>query len=231
MKVIGLFGRMKFQEHFLELEQTLSFKGYLVLMPYIHGMFEKESYSSEQWEYLMNHCLKRIDLVDIVYIVDVGGSIGEHTQKEIDYALDQKKEIWFYSKIAGFEPAIPIGESGDKIIWKGRIRQIVKLYPSDHKWLNCFYCWSLAQDFCYCDYTSQKYVMLNGEFIDKIPEPKNHVCEKWKLRGRGTLPDIPFKPICKECKESKWLVKLDRRKVSLECECGNEEKIDIHNWR
>lgn len=109
--------------------------------------------------------------------------------------------------------------------------ELFHLFPSNHAWMNCYYCHWICQDEAYCDYTAQHRIEFEGELIFTIPEPKTKICEHWRLRGRGILPDIPFQPICSECKQSVWFVKLDRNQISLECECGKLQKIDINNWR
>jgi hypothetical protein len=93
--VIGLFGSARFRNEFLKLEKHLTFKDCLILLPYFDGLEHKESYSEEEWEYLMNQAFKRIDLSDIIFIVNKDNYIGTHTQMEIDYAIEYEKPIIF----------------------------------------------------------------------------------------------------------------------------------------
>jgi hypothetical protein len=98
MKIVALIGSMRFGEFFLKVEKELTFSNYLVLMPYIDGLTDKDSYSEEQWEYLMYHCLMRIQLADIVYVIDVEGYIGDHTKREIAFAEQLGKEIRYHNR-------------------------------------------------------------------------------------------------------------------------------------
>ena len=95
MQVVGLFGSAKFKEDFLKIEKDLSFKGFLVLLPYFDGLENKDKYSKEQWESLMDQAFKRVEISDIIFIVNKNGYIGDHTRKEIDYAHSLHKEIQF----------------------------------------------------------------------------------------------------------------------------------------
>ena len=40
---------------------------------------------------------KKIDLCDMIYVVDIDGYIGASVKKEIEYAKKLEKEIVFYS--------------------------------------------------------------------------------------------------------------------------------------
>jgi hypothetical protein len=93
MKIIGLFGSMRYKKDFFELEKELTCKGYLVLMPFIDGLLHKSKYRNlpEVWENLMNQAFKRIELCDIVLII--GNHIGDHTRREIEFAQQLQKTI------------------------------------------------------------------------------------------------------------------------------------------
>jgi len=96
-EIIGsvlLIGSMRFNKLFFELEKQLTFFGYNIIMPYIDGIYNKSNYSKEQWNYLELHILKKIDLVDAVFVIndkmdvsDEEGYIGEHTKEEILYTI------------------------------------------------------------------------------------------------------------------------------------------------
>lgn len=90
---IALIGSARFKDEFLRLERELSFMGYLVFLPYYDGLENKQNYSDEQWEYLMNHTFRRIEIADIVYVVNMGGYIGEHTRREISFATSIGKPV------------------------------------------------------------------------------------------------------------------------------------------
>ena len=119
-EVIGsimLIGSMQFGKLFLELEKQLTFRGYNVILPYIDGLLSKinelqlpskSNYNEKQWEYLELYMLKRIDMVEGVFVVndkmeigDQEGYIGAHTKEELLYTVLTKsslneKDWWKY---------------------------------------------------------------------------------------------------------------------------------------
>lgn len=95
VKVIGLFGSMRFKKLFLRLEREYTLKGYLVLMPFLDGMYHKKRYSTKQWESLMSQAYRRIELSDIVFIVNKDGYLGYHTLLEVQFAKSLNKEVQF----------------------------------------------------------------------------------------------------------------------------------------
>lgn len=99
MEVIFLAGSVRFKDTFFELEKEFTMKGKkCVLLPYLNGFLNKERYTEEEWEYLMEPGLKKIDLADTVFVVNVGGYIGAHTAREIEYARGKGKKIEYYQE-------------------------------------------------------------------------------------------------------------------------------------
>ncbi len=39
---------------------------------------------------------RKIDMVDEIFIINVGGHIGENTRLEIEYASDQRKPVRYF---------------------------------------------------------------------------------------------------------------------------------------
>jgi hypothetical protein len=94
-RTIALIGSARFKERFFELEKELTVKGFYVLMPYIDGLLHKEAYSEEQWECLMMQAFRRVELADIILVVDVNKYIGSNTRREIEHATDLGKKILY----------------------------------------------------------------------------------------------------------------------------------------
>lgn len=44
--------------------------------------------------------MKRIEISDAIYVVNVGGYIGSSTKKEIEYAISLNKEIYFLEPLS-----------------------------------------------------------------------------------------------------------------------------------
>ncbi len=85
---------MKFARQMQEIAVELEVKhGYCVLTP----IGEKTGQLSEkEAEKLAQAHLMRIDMSDAVYIVNIGGYIGEAVSKELRYAQEHNKEILYH---------------------------------------------------------------------------------------------------------------------------------------
>lgn len=94
--VITLCGSSKFKDEFIKVQKELSLKGYLVLSLGLFG----HSGDEEAWEkkdLLDKVHTKKIDISSSVFVIDVGGYIGESTRREIDYARRYGKKVYYYS--------------------------------------------------------------------------------------------------------------------------------------
>ena len=96
MKVVTLCGSMKFSKQMQEIALELEVKqGYCVLTP----VGEKTVQASEKdIEKLAQAHFKKIDMSDAVYIVNIGGYIGESVSREVRYAQEHNKEIIYHEK-------------------------------------------------------------------------------------------------------------------------------------
>ncbi|MGM0125338.1 hypothetical protein IGI37_002736 [Enterococcus sp. AZ194] len=96
-EVITLCGSIKFEQTFKKVEMTLSQKGLVILSPVFFELGDKPKLTDEEKEILGAVHLKKIDLADGIFVIDVDGYIGERTQLEIVYARQNKKKITYYS--------------------------------------------------------------------------------------------------------------------------------------
>ena len=94
MKVITLCGSMRFFKEMQEIARELETKcGYCVLTP-IGGT--NITLNEDEVEKLAKAHYKKIDISDAVYIVNIGGYIGESCSKELCYAQEHNKEIIYH---------------------------------------------------------------------------------------------------------------------------------------
>lgn len=97
MKVVTISGSMKFQDEMIEVALELEKKfGYCVLQC-VYNFGEK--LSEKDIEKITEAHWKRIDLCDMLYVVNVGGYIGDSTRKEIEYAKRHGKEVEYFQPI------------------------------------------------------------------------------------------------------------------------------------
>ena len=91
-KIITICGSMKFKDIMLKEYDRLSNKGYIVFLPILNLDTENNNDS----EFSLNLHKQKIDLSDIVYIINEDNYIGKSTSKELEYAKLKNKVIMFY---------------------------------------------------------------------------------------------------------------------------------------
>ncbi len=95
MRIITICGSLKFEADIKYWAEKLTLDGNCVLSIIYPGNADLKAYNSEQRENFAKAHIRRIDLSDAVFVVNKNGYIGESTQKEIEYATTQGKEIIF----------------------------------------------------------------------------------------------------------------------------------------
>ena len=106
-KVITLCGSTKFKNEFLQVQKDLTLKGNIVISVGLFG----HSGDNEVWENMDEGTLtktkemlddmhkRKIDMADEIYVINVGGYIGESTKSEIEYAKSTGKKVNYLEKI------------------------------------------------------------------------------------------------------------------------------------
>lgn len=107
MKVITLCGSTKFKEQFLQTQKELTLQGNIVISVGLFGHADNEQITRRQKKMLDDMHLRKIDLSDEIYVINVGGYIGESTTREIAYALSVGKEVRYIEPLEdGFKGGI-----------------------------------------------------------------------------------------------------------------------------
>lgn len=100
-KVITLCGSSRFKEEFFKVQKDLTLKGNIVISLGVFG----HSGDDEVWENMDEGTLtnikkmlddmhkRKIDMADEIFVVNVGGYIGESTKSEIEYAKIHGKKV------------------------------------------------------------------------------------------------------------------------------------------
>ena len=96
-KVVTICGSIRFWDKMQEMSEKLELeKGYAVIGVTPHVM---ERDFTPQEEDLLDELHKiKIDISDAIYVVNVGGYIGNSTRNEIEYATNLGKEILYYEE-------------------------------------------------------------------------------------------------------------------------------------
>ena len=115
-KVITLCGSTRFKDEFMEAQKRLTLEGNIVISVGLFG----HSGDHEVWENMDEGTLtatkemlddmhkRKIDMADEIFVINVGGYIGESTRSEIEYALRHGKKVRYLENV--------INESGSVVV-------------------------------------------------------------------------------------------------------------------
>jgi hypothetical protein len=100
-RVITLCGSTRFKDEFMEAQKRLTLEGNIVISVGLFG----HSGDHEVWENMDEGTMtatkemlddmhkRKIDMADEIFVINVGGYIGESTRSEIEYAKKTGKAI------------------------------------------------------------------------------------------------------------------------------------------
>ena len=98
-KIACLCGSVRFADLFAEADEYLTSQGFMVLQPGVwgkHKYFHSDDTDTEAQEYkkeLDELHFRKIEISDVVYIINKDGYIGESTRSEIEHAKAMKKPV------------------------------------------------------------------------------------------------------------------------------------------
>lgn len=105
-KVITLCGSTRFEEEFMNIQRDLTLQGNIVISVGVFG----HSRDKEVWENMNETAQKqtkemlddihkrKIDMADEIFVINVGGYIGDSTRNEIEYAKLHGKPVKYLEK-------------------------------------------------------------------------------------------------------------------------------------
>jgi len=93
-KVITLCGSTKFKEQYLEAQKRLTLDGNIVISVGLFGHSGDNEVWTEGTKAMLDDMhLRKIDMADEIFVINVGGYVGESTRSEIEYALKNGKAV------------------------------------------------------------------------------------------------------------------------------------------
>ena len=93
-KIVTLCGSTRFKEQYIEVQKRLTLDGCIVISVGLFGHSgDEEVWKPGTKEMLDDMHLRKIDLADEIYVINVGGYIGESTCREITYAEKTGKKV------------------------------------------------------------------------------------------------------------------------------------------
>lgn len=99
-KVITLCGSTKFKEQYLEVQKRLTLEGNIVISVGLFGHSGDNEVWTEGTKAMLDDMhLRKIDMADEVFVINVGGYIGESTRKEIEYAIQNNRSVRYLEDI------------------------------------------------------------------------------------------------------------------------------------
>lgn len=94
IKVVTICGSMKFKNEMMQIATDLEKEqGWCVLQCVYNLNSDITTYEMQK---IVDAHFKRIDISDAIFVVNVGGYIGNATSNEINYARDKGKEVFYY---------------------------------------------------------------------------------------------------------------------------------------
>ena len=106
-KVVTLCGSTRFKDEFMNVQRELTLKGYIVISVGFFG----HSKDAELWDKMDEETKvktktmlddihkRKIDMADEIFVINVGGYIGESTKSEIKYAENTGKKVNYLEEI------------------------------------------------------------------------------------------------------------------------------------
>ncbi len=95
MKTYTICGSMRFEDEMRIIAYNLETqKGYNIIQC-LYSV-EDSDLTDVELKNIINAHYKKIDLSDGIYVVNIGGYIGESVSKEIDYARSMGKEVLYH---------------------------------------------------------------------------------------------------------------------------------------
>ncbi len=92
--VITLCGSTRFKEKFLEVQKRLTLSGNIVISVGLFGHSGDDEVWTEGMKEMLDDMHKRkIDMADGIFVINVGGYVGQSTRSEIEYALKNGKTV------------------------------------------------------------------------------------------------------------------------------------------
>lgn len=237
-KVITLCGSTRFKDEFLEAQKRLTLEGNIVISVGLFG----HSGDNEVWnegvkEMLDRQHLVKIDLADEIFVINVGGYIGESTRREIAYAKSKGKNVSYledflkpgiYGYYSALDKLHELGRLTDEKYKKAIDENEKKVFlateeynvckgPWPYKWNNidAIVCGILQQDsIISIDYYDLKF-LYDYDYVNEI-----------RIMGKGVTQEEQIKSIIDTVRSDYINQLLSSNKVVVTL-CGSSDLSDL----
>jgi dienelactone hydrolase len=100
--IVCLCGSTRFRDEFARVNRELTLTGAIVIAPGVFG-HSGDPFTDDDKLRLDELHLRKIELADEIFVVNVGGYIGESTRREIAYAKEIGRPVRHLEEVAGGE--------------------------------------------------------------------------------------------------------------------------------
>lgn len=97
VKVVTICGSMKFAKEMIKIASDLEKENGWCVIQCVYDI-NPDTTTKEEMDNVVNVHWKKIDISDAIYVVNIGGYIGNSTTNEINYALSKGKEVIYHEK-------------------------------------------------------------------------------------------------------------------------------------
>ena len=99
-RVVTLCGSTRFRDAFMEAQKRLTLAGNIVISVGLFGHAGDDEVWTEGFKEMLDDMHKRkIDMADEIYVINVGGYVGESTRSEIEYAAATGKPVRYLEPV------------------------------------------------------------------------------------------------------------------------------------
>ena len=95
IKVVTICGSMKFSKEMIDIAGNLEKENGWCVIQCVYNI-NPEKTTKKEIENIVNAHWKKIDISDAIYVVNIGGYIGNSTKNEIKYALSKNKKVIYH---------------------------------------------------------------------------------------------------------------------------------------
>lgn len=99
-KIVTLCGSTRFKEQFMQAQKELTLQGCIVISVGLFGHAGDAEVWTEGTKAMLDDMhLRKIDLADEIFVINVDGYIGESTRREIAYAKQTGKPVRYLCEL------------------------------------------------------------------------------------------------------------------------------------
>ncbi|MEG2235723.1 MAG: hypothetical protein RR144_04720 [Clostridia bacterium] len=98
VKVITICGSMRFAKEMMKISESLELKNGYAVIQCVYDV-DGLKYEGVDSSVLDKIHRKKIDISDAIYVVNIDGYIGNSTKNEIEYAINNGKEVIYHESI------------------------------------------------------------------------------------------------------------------------------------